>query len=1159
MRSFLKWMFRLLIAAMAVAIVIPVVGSFLLAKQDIKSTLSDLVYESTGRQLQIDGELGLTPGLKLKIHADGVRYENAKWASRESAFTADRVEVELSVTELLRGKFVVQEATVLGAELWIERDTTGSFNLVNSGPGSRKGRASINLPDWLELRAANVLDSKIVYLHERLDWEILLDDVKFSSEDKDNPIAVQADGKLQGIDVSISGLLGSIRTLFARSASIVDLQATLARTGQLSAQGRIDDVIGWRGIDVALNASIDQLRHLSKLFYAQPVDASSIVANARFFQPETVGSMQLRGVDCNFWLWGVSMNLNGKISKLSRLEKIDVQVTADSDFKIGRINPAWRFGSPVRARFDASLIGESDDLTLEISQASLNTRYLAVIADASTVGDITGNWQQPLSVQMQLSDLSEFGGLFDQKLPRVGEISGRADLWRTDGGFSLEEILITNREAPITLIGKGHLRQIGQEQQGRLSISGQASREFYQDNLFVLPLYPILPLLPEASKVKAELIVDGIEGRVDIESAEMFGPGYFTTGSGQIPDLFQPSVLTLNIEGEVNNETELGTALGVQLPKVGPVSIDAKLVGAGENVWNLEDLVAQSTTESGYLAARGEIEKLGAEARADIFFTLKTSAAEMIESIPGLSGLEQLQGELENTQVSGTLLSETRLSWSINDLVVSSTWNGVAVNVAGNVDTLAPVSGRLDVNITGEFEQNPEIVRRFELPQLEQVEASFTVPLPMDDGVQNINILLSGSEAEAKLIATQLQPFPLKTEWLRVAVTAEDFANLIPFEHAIAPGSKLVANLDMRIDPEELSATGSVRIGDSDMEGKIVWAQGEDERPVLLVVANAERLDFKTLFATKEKQDKVFSSDSLMPQWMQRIDGKIDLKAKTFRNNLIELQDLNVTINFDRGEMRIDFGEFNESSFLEGMARIQPVGQSEIKVKAKDVPMESLLSFSEEGLFEGGTFDADINLKGLGSSLAELLETGTGEVELDLYRSGIQNKDLETVGADLLSNVVAVVNPFSDRDDFVAVECGVIHFDINNGVATTRNGLALKTDRVTVLGGGKITFPKEAVELVIAPKPRHGIGISATTIAKMVRVGGTLSNPEIEADAKGFLKSGAAIGAAIFSGGLTLVAQGLLDRLTANSEVCKIARGLISLEQEKQEDETKSR
>jgi hypothetical protein len=112
---------------------------------------------------------------------------------------------------------------------------------------------------------------------------------------------------------------------------------------------------------------------------------------------------------------------------------------------------------------------------------------------------------------------------------------------------------------------------------------------------------------------------------------------------------------------------------------------------------------------------------------------------------------------------------------------------------------------------------------------------------------------------------------------------------------------------------------------------------------------------------------------------------------------------------------------------------------------------------------------------------------------------------------------------------------------VEDGLAWTEQGIAIQTDEFALLGGGNVDLNDEAVKLVVSSKARKGLGINTNSLIKLIRVGGTLSSPEIETDSSGILQSGVAIGAAIVSGGLSLLAQGLYDKHKANADVCGTA------------------
>jgi hypothetical protein len=70
-------------------------------------------------------------------------------------------------------------------------------------------------------------------------------------------------------------------------------------------------------------------------------------------------------------------------------------------------------------------------------------------------------------------------------------------------------------------------------------------------------------------------------------------------------------------------------------------------------------------------------------------------------------------------------------------------------------------------------------------------------------------------------------------------------------------------------------------------------------------------------------------------------------------------------------------------------------------------------------------------------------------------------------------------------------------------------------------------------------KPRKGIGVSASMFTNpYIRLGGTLANPAIEMKPAEAL---ATTGVAVATMGISLLAKGLFDRVTAEKKVCEQA------------------
>src|SRR5258705_12361355 len=93
------------------------------------------------------------------------------------------------------------------------------------------------------------------------------------------------------------------------------------------------------------------------------------------------------------------------------------------------------------------------------------------------------------------------------------------------------------------------------------------------------------------------------------------------------------------------------------------------------------------------------------------------------------------------------------------------------------------------------------------------------------------------------------------------------------------------------------------------------------------------------------------------------------------------------------------------------------------------------------------------------------------------------------VTSDVLISLFDALNPFRKSSPYTKVECGVAAAGIESG-KTVVQPIAVRSDKLTILGTGKVDFGTEAISLVWTLKPRRGIGLS----------GGSIANPYIKLD-----------------------------------------------------------
>ena len=175
-----------------------------------------------------------------------------------------------------------------------------------------------------------------------------------------------------------------------------------------------------------------------------------------------------------------------------------------------------------------------------------------------------------------------------------------------------------------------------------------------------------------------------------------------------------------------------------------------------------------------------------------------------------------------------------------------------------------------------------------------------------------------------------------------------------------------------------------------------------------------------------------------------------------------------------------------------------------------------------------------ISVRASGASPQQLAASAEGRL---LVRAGA----LDVLGGDLLIEAARRLNPATSSPPDAELVCGVLRFDIRGGVASTERGIGIQSARANITGGGSIDLGEERIDIALQMNLRQGMGLSAAALASLVRVRGSLLEPGLELSGSGLAKAGATVGAAIVTGGLSLLAQTLFDRISANDDPCATA------------------
>ena len=327
------------------------------------------------------------------------------------------------------------------------------------------------------------------------------------------------------------------------------------------------------------------------------------------------------------------------------------------------------------------------------------------------------------------------------------------------------------------------------------------------------------------------------------------------------------------------------------------------------------------------------------------------------------------------------------------------------------------------------------------------------------------------------------------------------------------------------------------------------------ESPAIESPAVASPANDSSAVATDEPASElIFSADPIDWSWLTSADIDAKLVAVELALQDARFTDLKISMQNNNGRLTLDplSASLGEGGFS-GRANVdlQPaeVSLAPIKLTAGfemfGVSLEAFGLVPTEEL-SGGKVEADIKLSALGNSQSELASSLDGEILLMVEDAVLMNDFIEVVGSDLVTETLNKLNPFTKEDPTTQLSCALVRFTAEDGKLSTKNQLVMETSKMEIVGNGSINLNDEKISLGITPNAKSGVGINIGSAVKFLKLGGTLAAPRPAVSAGGLLKSGLAIGAAISTGGASVVAEGLAKRALNAGSACEAVRSETS-------------
>ena len=372
--------------------------------------------------------------------------------------------------------------------------------------------------------------------------------------------------------------------------------------------------------------------------------------------------------------------------------------------------------------------------------------------------------------------------------------------------------------------------------------------------------------------------------------------------------------------------------------------------------------------------------------------------------------------------------------------------------------------------------------------------------------------------------------------------TARDAA--VPFEMIVH--STLRASARLQIDGEKIQFHDLLlHTPVGEMRGTLAVDMAT-QLPTLSAELRAERLILAT-----ERSDS--SSARLIPQVsldlgaLQLIDADLELAVDALELGELRLQNVLLPATLRQGHLHLSASAALGGGLLSldtDLRAKQQRWRSKMEIAAANAgQLLALLGLKQAR--DGGVVGLRAELDGEGANTVDLLNSLRGDVSLRFADVSVDAGVAKLAGADVLSGLMHAMRGTGSEP--IKLRCAVADFEVRAGQLRSVDSIGAQTQLSNLLGGGVISLPDETMDLVIRPWPRDGLGLSATMLSGSLSVRGPLRQPRVALTEEAILRTGATAGAAVLSGGLSLIAQGLLERARGDTP-CEQALGQQKVE-----------
>jgi hypothetical protein len=1083
-----------------------------------KPQLENLVSERLGREFSIEGELDIHLGRNLEVSAEKIVLENAAWVDGPAMLVLGRAAARVNLWSLFAGPTIVELVDIDNLTLNLAASESNENNWTFAPAEIADKPATQDEPLSLLLQALEIDDVHIVYAdaHRPEPIDIRIQSLRQQQRD-DDMLETSVDAVVNGREIELRSTLGTWASLQA------------GRNIQFDANGRLGS------LTVEAKGLIDDLRKPSRPVIDFRLTGPSVadISSMLGFGEVGEGDIDLAGSLAIDKAGPLTLRLEGHLGQT----RVDATGSASAIDDLRNVDIVMDASGPSLGQVLSYFgVDRVSDAPFEIA---LNLRKVGA---ALTVGNLDVTFGDSLfAAKAEVPDFPALTGAtasIDFSGPRIEHLRYLLGIPGIATGPFHAQLDVREDE-----LGKPALRTTIQTNLGKLVARGVVGDP---------PQYA-------GSKIDFELDAPSlrqlgqIAGITPLPDQQISARGSIVRQDGRLeldgPLLLQTDSVVASVSGAIHlGSGLLGTALQIEA-----------------NGADLRDTLRRFDLDAGIPPV--PYTTSGAVSFAPDGIDLQNVAVKLGTSTVELDGLIGTRKGLAGTRVriNGTGPSMEELFSGLDNIRISP----------GAFETAATVSLSESEILVQDFKVDRERGHIGLNARIGKPLSSHRLELDLDASGPDVRSLfneLGGFEPESTpfrinaLVKRDGGEWSFKPLRATLGIASVEARGQLTLEQQSVSGSLRIESVvpdlashgrykgkTLKQLPLHLSATLSGEgdrfvlddlaavYGDSTVAGKVSYRIGPV--PDLEISLQSESLNAMSIFeetdskpAPPPEDGRVIPSIDIPFALLRTANATIGIEIGELQRNDFRAKDLRFQGTLRDGMLAVETldlqtrdGSISASGRL---VALEKGGQARLRLSADKLAM----NVSSDNPIRA---DVDLDILAVGANLRELAASANGFFVLQAAAGDFRKSaTIDLFYGNFAEQLLTKLNPFTKSGDIAKLDCAVVVLHLVDGLVQGRPAAYAQTDTARILADEAVVDLKtEKIKIGFATIPKKGVSFVSfgEVVNPYLGIQGTLGRPEIRLDQKSAVIAG---GAAAATGGLSILAKGLWDRMKGAGDAC---------------------